>query len=367
MNVPFVDLKAQYQTIAPEIDSAILDVVRGGGYILGKQVTEFELAFAKYSEVDHAIGVDCGSSALELSLRAFDIGPGDEVITTANTYIATAFAASHTGATPVLVDVDPVTYNMDVELFERAITPRTKAVIPVHLYGQPADMDPILDVARKHNLIVIEDACQAHGARYKGKRVGGFGHASAFSFYPAKNLGCYGDGGMVVTNDPQVADRIRIMRNEGQSQKYYHDVKGYNSLLDTVQAAVLGVKLKYLDQWNQARRSHAALYDQLLVNSGVATPKVASYAEHVYHLYIVRAPERERLQAFLKEKGVFTGIHYPIPIHLQKAFPELGYHAGSFPVTEKAASEIVSLPMFAELADEQIHATAAAIKEFYQA
>lgn len=367
MNVPFIDLKAQYRCIATEVDRAIAEVVQSGSFILGKQVGEFETAFARFCEAEYAIGVDCGTTALELSLRAFGVGPGDEVITTANTYIATAFAASHTGARPVLVDVDPVTYNMVPGLFERAITPCTKAVIPVHLYGQPADMDPILEIARHHHLIVIEDACQAHGARYKGRRVGGLADAAAFSFYPAKNLGAYGDAGMVVTNDPQIAEKIRMLRFEGQSQKYYHDIKGYNHLLDTIHAAVLAVKLQYIEQWNQRRREHAALYDQLLAGSRVITPKVAAYAEHVYHLYIVCVPERDKLQAYLKEKGVFTGIHYPIPIHLQKAYPELGYHCGDFPVTEKLAGEILSLPMYAELTDNAIRTVVISIQDFYKA
>ena len=365
MNVPFIDLQAQYKTIAPQIDAAIAEVVHTGNFILGKQVTQFEQAFARFCEADHAIGVDCGTSALELALRAYGVGPGDEVITTANTYIATAFAASHTGATPILVDVDPVTYNMVPELFERVITPRSKVVIPVHLYGQPADMDAILEIARRHHLIVIEDACQAHGARYKGRRVGSLGDAAAFSFYPAKNLGAYGDGGMVVTSDPEIAEKVRMLRFEGQSQKYYHDIKGYNHLLDTIQAAVLMVKLPHLDEWNQARRAHAAQYDRLLADSGVVTPKIASYAESVYHLYIIRVSERDQLQAFLKEKRIFTGIHYPIPIHLQKAYSELGYKPGNFPVTDKIAGEILSLPMYAELADEQIAEVAETIKAFY--
>jgi len=365
MTVPFVDLKAQYQSIAPEINAAINEVVQSGSFILGKQVSQFEAAFARFCEAEFAIGVDCGTTALELSLRTFGVGPGDEVITTANTYIATAFAASHTGARPVLVDVDPETYNMVPELFERAITPHTKAVIPVHLYGQPADMDPILEIARRHSIIVIEDACQAHGARYKGRRVGGLADAAAFSFYPAKNLGAYGDAGMVVTNDPQVAEKIRWLRNEGQSQKYYHDIKGYNHLLDTIHASVLAVKLQYLDRWNQQRREHAALYDRLLAGSSVVTPKVAAYAEPVYHLYIICAPERDKLQAYLREKGISTGIHYPIPIHLQKAYPELGYHSGDFPVTEKLAGEILSLPMFPELTNEQVANVVNAVEAFY--
>jgi len=364
LQVPFVDLKAQYASISQEIDAVVTDVIRRGAFILGPELRSFEAAFAEFCQTQYAVGVDCGTSALEMALRAFGVGPGDEVITTANTYIATAFAASHTGATPVLVDIDPETYNMDPAAFARAITPRTKAVIPVHLYGQPADMDPILEIARAKNLVVIEDACQAHGARYKGHRLGGLGDAAAFSFYPAKNLGAYGDGGMVVTSNPQVAETLRMLRNEGQSEKYYHDIKGYNCLLDNIQAAALQVKLKRLEGWNQRRREHAALYDRLLQDSGVLTPHVAPYAEHVYHLYVIRTPKRDALRAYLGERGISTGIHYPIPIHLQKAYPDLGYRRGDFPFTEEYSQQILSLPMFPELTDDMIEYVAEVIKDF---
>lgn len=361
--IPFVDLAAQYDAIAPEILATTERVLRGTGYILGEDVPAFEREFAAYCGVDYAVGVDSGTSALELALRAFDIGAGDEVITAASTFVATAFAISYTGATPVLVDADPDTYNLDVTLLEAAITPRTRAIMPVHLYGQPADMDPIMEIARRHGLIVIEDACQAHGARYRGRPVGSIGHAAAFSFYPAKNLGAYGDGGLVVTNDPQVADTLRLLRNYGQREKYHHLRLGYNRRLDTLQAAVLRVKLRHLDEWNAARRRHAARYGEVLPES-VMLPTVPDYAEPVWHLYVVQVAERDALRAFLAERGIATGIHYPIPIHLQPAYAQLGHRPGDFPVTEAASLQILSLPMYAEMPSEAVDAVAAAIREF---
>ncbi len=314
--------------------------------------------------VRHAIGVDSGTSALELALRAFDIGPSDEVITAANTFIATALAISYTGAKPVLVDVDPVTYNMDPTCLEEAITERTKAVIPVHLYGQAADMDPILELARQRQLVVIEDACQAHGATYKGKRVGSMGDAAAFSFYPAKNLGAYGDGGAVVTNDERIAQAVHMLRNYGQSKKYVHDLRGYNRRLDTLQAAVLLAKLKYLDQWNAARREHAQAYRKQLTGAEVIAPAAADYGDPVWHLYVIRAQDREGLRKHLSERGISTGIHYPVPIHLQQAYADLGYKPGMFPVTEQASDQVLSLPMYAELEPEQIAYVAGVIRQF---
>ncbi len=308
--------------------------------------------------------MDSGTSALELALRAFDIGPGDEVITAANTFIATALAVSYVGAKPVLVDADPQTHTLDVACVRDAITPRTRAIIPVHLYGHPADMDPLLALARENSLIVIEDACQAHGARYKGQRVGSLGHAAAFSFYPAKNLGAYGDAGAVVTNDPKIDEKLRMLRNYGSREKYVHDMQGFNRRLDTLQAAVLRVKLKYLDQWNEARRAHAARYAELLADSGVAAPQAADYAEPIWHLYVIRSQARDALRKHLTQRGIATGIHYPIPIHEQAAYADLGYKRGTFPVTERASDEILSLPMYAELTDAQIGQVAQAIKEF---
>jgi dTDP-4-amino-4,6-dideoxygalactose transaminase len=362
--VPFVDLGAQYRTIAAEIDEAVSKVIREADFILGREVRLFEEEFARFCEVQYAIGVDSGTSALELALRAYDIGPGDEVITVANSFIASALAISHAGATPVLVDVDPETYTMDVSAVEKAITPRTKAIIPVHLYGQPADMDPILQLAQRHQLVVVEDACQAHGARYKGKRVGSLGHAAAFSFYPGKNLGGYGDGGAVVTNDRDTAKRLEMLRNYGQQEKYWHMFRGYNRRLDTLQAAVLRVKLKYLEKWNAARRQNANRYRLLLEKSEVITPNEASYAESVWHLYVIRVNQRDALRDYLASRGISCGIHYPIAIHLQPAYRDLGYQKGDFPVTEDYAQRIISLPMYAELTPELMRFVAQGALEF---
>lgn len=364
MQVPFVDLKAQFACIKQEIDQAIGQVLSRNDFILGRDVTLFEEEYAAFCEAKYAIGVDSGTSALELALRAFGVGPGDQVITVANTFIATTLAISYTGATPVLVDCDPQTNNLDVSKLEQAVTSRTKAVIPVHLYGQPADLDPILEIARRRGLTVLEDACQAHGARYKGKRVGALADAAAFSFYPGKNLGAYGDAGMITTNDPEIAEAIRRLRDYGQRGKYHHMIKGYNHRLDTVQAAVLRVKLRYLDSWNMSRRAHAKLYNQLLAGSDVITPSEPDYAESVHHLYVIRVQDRDGLQAYLKEKGISTGIHYPIPIHLQPAYAELPYRKGSFPITEKYAIEGLSLPMYAELTPDSIAYVANSIAEF---
>lgn len=366
-NVPFVDLGAQYRTIASEMDQAISQVIRETDFILGREVHLFEEEFAAFCEAHYAIGVDSGTSALELALRAFDIGPGDEVITAANSFIASALAISHAGGTPVLVDVDPYTYTLDVTAIERAITRRTKAVIPVHLYGHPAHMDPIRQLADKHGLVVIEDACQAHGARYKGKRVGSLGHAAAFSFYPGKNLGAYGDGGMVVTNDRKVAKRLEMLRNYGQKEKYKHLFRGYNRRLDTMQAAILRVKLKYLEKWNAARRWNAMLYQKHLEGSGVVVPGEAGGAEAVWHLYVIRTGRRDALKEYLAGKGVNAGIHYPVPIHLQPAYEDLGHKRGDFPVTEAYADRILSLPLYAELTPEQIEHVSSAISEFLAA
>ncbi|MHB0858718.1 MAG: DegT/DnrJ/EryC1/StrS family aminotransferase [Anaerolineae bacterium] len=354
MKVPFVDLKAQYASIRAEVNEAISQVLDNTDFVLGQSTSLFENEFAHYCEAKAAVGVDSGTSALELALRAYRIGSGDEVITAANTFIATALAISYTGATPVFVDVDPVTYNMDPRQLDRAITDRTKAIIPVHLYGQPADMDPIMEIAHHYELVVIEDACQAHGARYKGKRTGSLGHAAAFSFYPSKNLGAFGDGGMVVTNDEEIAASVKMMRNYGQVEKYRHVLRGYNHRLDTLQAAVLRVKLQHLDDWNAARRRHAAWYRQALEGLSTICPTEADYAEAVYHLYVVRVHDRENLSQNLQQQGIACGVHYPIPIHLQEAYRDLGYEAGSFPVTERYARQILSLPMYPELGEAQL-------------
>jgi dTDP-4-amino-4,6-dideoxygalactose transaminase len=300
-----------------------------------------------------------------MALRAYGIGEKDEVITAANTFIATALAISYTGAMPVLVDIDPLTYTLEPKQLEGAITARTKAIIPVHLYGQPADMDPILQIARRHGLVVIEDAAQAHGAKYKGRPIGSLGNAAAFSFYPAKNLGAYGDAGMLVTNDAQIADAVRMLRNYGQTEKYHHKVRGYNCRLDTVQAAILRVKLPYIDRWNAQRVQNAQLYHALLADcvDGLALPVQAEYAESVHHLYVVRVADRERLKNHLNKRQIATGVHYPVPLHLQPAYDDLGYRAGDFPITEQYAKEVLSLPMFPELQPEMIKHVAAAIKE----
>jgi dTDP-4-amino-4,6-dideoxygalactose transaminase len=361
--IPFVDLAAQYAGIEGEVNVALQEALKRTDFILGRDVKLFEEEFATFCETEHAIGVDSGTSALELCLRAFGIGAGDEVITAANTFIATTLAISYTGATPVLVDADPENYTIDVSRLEDAITERTRAIMPVHLYGQCADMDPILEIAREHGLIVIEDACQAHGARYKGKRAGSMGHAAAFSFYPAKNLGAYGDGGAVVTNDEEVYRSIRMLRDYGQTEKYHHVLRGYNRRLDTLQAACLRVKLKYLDSWNAARSRHAALYNRLLAGTQVITPVEMDYAQSVWHLYVIRVGDRSALKARLADRGIATGIHYPVPIHLQQAYSDLGYARGDFPVTEDYAGQILSLPMYTELTPEMVEYVADSIQD----
>lgn len=362
--LPLVDLQLQHAGLAPQIDEAIARVIRNSDFVLGGEVEAFESEFSRYCEAAHAVGVDSGTSALELALRAMGVGPGDEVITVANTFIATVLAITHTGATPVLVDVDPVTLTMPPEAFAQAITSKTKAVIPVHLYGMPADMDPILRLAREEGVRVIEDACQAHGARYKGRRVGSLGDAAAFSFYPGKNLGAFGDGGAVVTNDGNLASSVRSLRNYGQQRKYHHVAKGFNRRLDTIQAAVLRVKLRHLDKGNERRRRHAAKLSALLVESGLLVPKSPVYVESVWHLFVVRSRLRDALREYLLNCGVVTGIHYPIPIHLQPAYADLNCPVGSFPVTEAAALEILSLPMYPELLEEQLTRITSAISAF---
>jgi len=362
--VPFVDLAAQYSTIADEINETTSRIIQKADFILGREVRLFEEEFAAFSEARYAVGVD---SALELALRAYDIGPGDEVITAANSFIASALAISHAGATPVLVDVDPFTHTIDVTGIERAITSRTKAILPVHLYGHPAHMDPIRQLAEQHGLIVIEDACQAHGARYKGRRAGSLGHAAAFSFYPGKNLGAYGDGGMVVTNDADIRKRLEMLRNYGQEEKYHHLTQGFNRRLDTLQAAVLRVKLKYLEKWNAARRWQAELYHRLLAGTALVLPSEAVGAQSVWHLYVIRTEHRDKLKEYLASRGIAAGIHYPVPIHLQPAYKNLGYKRGSFPVTEQYAQRILSLPMYAELTPELIEYVSKTILTFLSA
>jgi dTDP-4-amino-4,6-dideoxygalactose transaminase len=360
VQVPFVDLRAQHQELGTAIAAAVQDVIGRGDFVLGAAVERFETAFAAYIGSRHAIGVGTGLAAIELALRAHGIGPGDEVITAANTFIATVLAIEAVGARPVLVDADPRSYAIDPAGIAAAVTPRTRAIVPVHLYGQPADMDAVLAIARRHHLVVVEDAAQAHGARYKGMRAGRFGHAAAFSFYPAKNLGACGDGGMIVTDDDAVAEKARMLRNYGQKVKYHHATMGTNSRLDTLQAAILGIKLPHLDGWNEARRRHARAYGERL-SDVVSTPATSPDAEHVYHLYVIETANREAVQRQMRAAGIETGIHYPIPVHLQEASAHLGYRAGQFPVTEAAASRILSLPMFPELTGAQIDHVAATL------
>jgi dTDP-4-amino-4,6-dideoxygalactose transaminase len=364
MNVPWIDLRDQHRLLRDGLMQAVQRVMARGDFALGEDVQLLEEEFAAFCGTQYAVGLDSGLSALELSLRAFGIGAGDEVIVPTHTFIATAAAVTFAGARPVFVDVDPTSYNIDPAQVEAAVTPRTRAIIPVHLYGLPADMDSILAIAGRHSLLVIEDACQAHGARYHGERVGSLGTAAAFSFYPTKNLGACGDAGMLVTNNAQVADRVRAMRNVGQRQKGVHELPPFNHRLDTLQAALLRVKLTHLDTWNGARRQHAALYDQLLRGSRVATPAKMPDSTHVYHLYVVRTPQREALQAHLRGHGVGTAVHYPVPIHLQPFYADRGYKRGQFPVTEQICDEVLSLPMFPEMTAEQVGYVAECVREW---
>jgi dTDP-4-amino-4,6-dideoxygalactose transaminase len=352
--IPFIDLKAQYKSIRNEILDAVDATFGSAQFVLGKEVQSFEEEFASYSGSKYGIGVNSGTSALHLALLAAGIGLGDEVITVSCTFVATVAAIGYTGAKPVFVDVEQRSLNMDITQIEAAITERTKAILPVHLHGQPADMDPILDIAKRYNLVVIEDAAQAHGAEYKGRRVGSIGDLGCFSFYPGKNLGAYGEGGMVVTNNDEYAHVVRMLRDWGQERKSYHLLKGFNYRMEGVQGAILRVKLRYLDSWTDARRRHAARYEELLADAMVETPVEMPYARHVFHVYALRLADRDRLQLALQEKGIQTAIHYPIPVHLQKAYSEYGYGVGDLPVTEKAAGELLSVPMFPELNNNQI-------------
>lgn len=359
MQVPFLDLGAQYRSIREELTPVLQSVLESTAFAGGPFVAAFEKDFASFCGSEHALGVSSGTSALWLALTGLGVGPGDEVITTPNTFIATAEAISFCGATPVFVDVDPETYTMDPDLLEPAITSQTKAIIPVHLYGQTADMDPILAVAKSHGLIVIEDACQAHGAEYKGRKAGSMGDAGCFSFYPGKNLGAYGEAGAVVTNNAELAERIRMLRDHGQSEKYRHAYIGWNDRMDGLQGAVLSVKLRHLNEWNTARRERAGFYDELLENlPNIMLPREAPYARHIYHIYAVRVPHRDKIIAAMHDRGIGCGIHYPVPIHLQKAYECLGCSRGSFPAAEQSAQEVLSLPMYPELTIEQLERVA---------
>lgn len=366
MKIKFVDLAAQYAGIKTEMDEAIARVLKNSSFILGPEVEKFEKDFAKFCGVKYCVGVNSGTSALFLALKAAGIGAGDEVITQPNTFIATCEAVSHTGAKPVFVDIDPRTHLLDPKKIEEKISRRTKAIIPVHLYGRVSPMAEILKIAKGHNLFVLEDACQAHGARQDGKRAGSFGDAAAFSFYPGKNLGAYGEGGAVVTNNVGLAGKIRLLRDHGSPQKYTHDIIGYNMRLEGIQAAVLLVKLRYLEQGNVKRKEHATLYRRLLAGiREIEPPEIVAGNEHVFHLFVICAPKRDELRKFLARQDIETGVHYPKPIHLQKAYNFLGYRMGDFPHAEKAAREILSLPIYPELRPRQIKYITNTIKKFF--
>ncbi len=362
--IPIMDLKRQYLALKDEIDAAMREVLESGWFVLGKNVEAFEKEFAAYCGVRFAVGVSSGVDAIRLALAACGIGPGDEVLTVPNTAVPTALGISFTGAQPALVDVEPDTCLMNPRKVEAALTPRTKAVMPVHLYGQTAHMAPLRDIAKQRGLLLIEDAAQAHGATYRGRKAGALGDAGCFSFYPSKNLGCYGEGGAVTTDDERVAERLRMLRNYGQSDRYHHKLKGSNARLDELQAAILRVKLRHLDAGNKRRRAIASLYNAGLMTTGVACPVERPECEHVYHLYVVRSPRRDALQSHLKARGVGTQIHYPIPVHLQEAYADLGLGPGSFPIAEQAAREVLSIPIFPELADHEVQDVIAVIRDF---
>ena len=361
MNIPWVNLTIQHQNLREEINAVIQDILDRGAFILGPETEKLEEEFADYCGAKYAVGVDSGLSALKLSLRAFGIGPGDEVIVPTHTFTATAAAVTFAGATPVFVDAHPETWNIDPEKIEAVVNSRTKAIIPVHLYGLPADMDRINQIAEKYNLVVVEDACQAHGAKYNGKRTGGIGHAAGFSFYPTKNLGACGDGGIVTTNDAKVAETIRALRNCGQTAKNVHELEPFNHRLDNLQAAILRIKLNYLDEWIASRRRIAAKYKDLLADSGLLLPLDPPGYQHVYHLFVIRSQNRDALQAHLNERGVGTAIHYPNPVHLQPFYSNGTDRRGEFPIAEKICNEILSLPMFPELTEEQVEVVASEV------
>lgn len=362
--IPLVDLQAQYRVIGDEVDAAIRRVISATSFILGPEVATFEKAFAAYCGAEHCVGVSSGTAALELALRALGVGAGDEVITTAHTFIATAEAISAVGAVPVFVDIDPVTFNLDPGLVEQAITPQTRAVMPVHLYGQPANMTRINQIAREHGLWVIEDAAQAHGALWNGQRPGVLGDVACFSFYPGKNLGAYGDAGAVVTNRAEVAEKVRLLRNHGRRDKYVHEEIGFGERLDALQAAILGAKLPHLEGWTAARNRLAERYSQLLADVEIDLPQVAPEARHAWHLYVVRTPRRDELLRHLHAQGIGAGVHYPLPLHLQPAYAALGGGPGDLPVTEAVAETCLSLPLYPEMTDEQQDRVVQAIEEF---
>ena len=361
--VPFLDLKAQYQQMKLQIDAAVARVIDSSQFILGPEVAAFEERFASYCGVKHCTALNSGTSALHLALLAAGIGPGDEVITVSMTFVATTAAVIYCGAKPVFVDVDPDTWTMDPNLIEAAITPRTKAILPVHLHGLMADMDPIMEIARRHGLVVIEDAAQSHGAEYKGRRAGSIGDVGCFSFYPGKNLGAYGEGGAAVTNNPELARRMALLRDWGQESKYNHVVPGYNYRMDGIQGAVLKVKMKHIEAWTEARRAVACNYDRLLASSRYRRPAPPSHSRHVYHVYAIEVAQRDDVQKALHAAGIGTGIHYPVPVHLQKAYADLGYEPGDLPVTEALADRFLSLPIYAELRPEQVAEVVLALEQ----
>jgi len=365
MNVPFLDLKAQLPLIRSEIEERFSRIIANTAFVCGREVKEFEETFADMHQAEHAVGLSSGTDGNHMALVCSGIGAGDEVILPANTFIATAEPISYVGATPVFVDVDESTYNIDVDKIEEKITPRTKAINPVHLFGQPADLDPILEIAKKHNLLVIEDAAQAHFAEYKDKKVGGVGDLASWSFYPGKNLGAWGEAGAITTNNEEIHQRAKVLRDHGSAKKYYHDVIGFNYRMSEFQAAVLNVKMMHIQKWTEQRRANAALYDSRLEGiEQIKTPNALDHVKHVYHLYVIRAAKRNDLQSYLKENGIGAGMHYPIPLHLTEAYAYLGHKKGDFPVAERLADEILSLPMYPELSEEHIDYVCKKIEDF---
>jgi dTDP-4-amino-4,6-dideoxygalactose transaminase len=366
MNVNFVDLKAQYNIIKEEIDVAVKDVIDNTAFIMGPRLKNFEENFAKAHGVKYCLGTSSGTDSLHLALWVLGIGIGDEVIVPVNTFFATAEAVSLCGATPVFVDNDPISYNIDVNKIEESITPLTKAIIPVHLYGQSVDMNQIQSISKKHNLFIVEDCAQSHLEKYNDKPTGSIGDIGCFSFYAGKNLGAYGEGGAVTTNNEELYNKMAIIRDHGSSKKYHHDVIGHNYRLEGIQAAILNVKLKYLNEWNEKRRKNATLYAEYLIDvNQVVTPVISNFAEHVFHLYVIRAKKRDELMAYLQDNNIYCGLHYPIPLHMQKAYLGLGYNKGDFPIAEQYANEIISLPMYPELPEEHIKYVCEKIRAFY--
>lgn len=364
--VPYLDLAAQMRPLRKEIDAAIARTLDNCSFCLGPDVVNFEKEFAKYCGVQHCVAFNSGTSALHIALLLLNVGPGDEVISTPHTFVATSWAISYAGAKPVYVDIDDTTFNLDPKLVERAITPRTKVIMPVHLYGHPADLNPLLDICRKHKLALVEDSAQAHGATYHGKTIGSFGSVAGFSFYPGKNLGAYGEGGALVTNDAGLAARARSLREHGSTQRYYHDEIGYNYRMEGIQGAVLGVKLKHLATWTRERQRVAHRYQELLAGTPLQLPREAAGCESAWHLFVVRHPQRDALKKHLEANQVGCALHYPLPLHLQKAYAHLGYAAGAFPVAEKAARECLSLPIYPEMTDAQIQRVASVVKDFFK-